>query len=110
MTADDSVPEEEDGIAQATAWLEKLTGDPMADAVAGTVVITAVTEPAGHRRYQECTVEVHARAEGVSPRTVSYTGVFPLSQWPVVGLTLPARLSPTHADALEVAWDRLPRT
>jgi hypothetical protein len=93
-----------DGAARA---FERMTGSPLADAVPGRVRIVSLTEPAPRGAYQTCRLEVLAEAPGVPPRIVTLEAVFPRKHWPTVGTVLPARVSPTHADAVEVDWDRL---
>ncbi|MEN2738601.1 hypothetical protein ABCS02_12485 [Microbacterium sp. X-17] len=95
-----------DGVAQQ---FERVTGNPLADAVRGTVRIVALSEPEGRGSYRPSRVELLAQADGVPPRVVIVEAVFPRKHWPKAGTVLPARISPTHADAVEVDWDALPR-
>lgn len=98
--------DEWDEMAQ---WIERATRDPMADAVRGRVTVVMVSEPEGRARYQECRLELRAEAPGVTARTVTTSAVFPRNRWPKPGDVLVARVSPSHEDAIEVAWDTLPR-
>jgi hypothetical protein len=99
----------EDWTEDAARQLERITGDPLADAVAGRVRVVSRSEPGGRGRYQPCTIELLAEAEGVPPRTVTTEVVFDRRHWPPVGAVLPARVSRTHPDAVEVNWDALAR-
>lgn len=101
--------DESSEIEQATAWLEKITGDPMADAVAGRVRVCAASSPVGRARYQECDLELVAEAPGIPPTIVHQRLVFPRGVWPRAGDVLPARISRSRPDVLEAAWDRLSR-
>lgn len=94
-------------IEQATAWLEKITRDPMADAVAGRARIVAAPEPVGRARYQECDVELAVDAPGIPVTTVRMAVVFPRRIWPRVGDVLPARISASDPGMVEVDWERL---
>ena len=99
---------EQSEIEQATVWLEKLTGDPMADAVRGRVTIVAVSQPAPRPRYQECRVEMIAEAPGIPSTPVVQEVVFSTKRWPRAGVVLPARVSAADPRACEVVWDALP--
>lgn len=96
-------------VDEAAAALDRITRDPLADAVAGTVEIVALTAPAGHGRYRECAVELRAQGPGIASRTISSAVVFDTRRLPPVGTVLPARISPSHSEAVEVEWDALPR-
>jgi hypothetical protein len=98
-----------DWTDDAAHQLEALTGDPLADAVRGIVRITAASAPEGRRRYQECRLEMQAEAPEIEPRTVRTVAVFDTRSWPAAGAVLPARISRSHADAVEVDWDALAR-
>lgn len=93
---------------EAARQLEALTGDPRADAVTGTVLLAVVSEPTGRGRYQEATLELVAEASGIEPRVVHTTAVFDTRAWPTAGLVLPARISASRVDAIDVDWDALP--
>lgn len=95
-------------LDEATAWLEKITHDPMADAVRGTATTVAVSAPTGRGRHQSCRVTLRVEAAGIAPHEVEDELVFPVKRWPIVGLVLPARVSPTDPRALEVDWEQLP--
>lgn len=101
--------EGESPLAQATQWLERITGDPLADAVRGRVRVVAVSAPEGRRRYQECTVELAVTADGAPAHTLTQVVVLPRSTWPKVGDVLVAAVSPSRPDALEVDWSPLAR-
>lgn len=101
--------EGESPLAQAAQWLERITGDPLADAVRGRVRVIAVSAPTGRRRYQECTVELTVTAGGAPPHTLTQVVVLPRSAWPKVGDVLVAAVSPSRPDALEVDWSPLAR-
>lgn len=87
--------------------LEKLTGDPLADAVNGTVMIVSVSEPVGRARYQACSLEVLAEAPGIEPVRVATEVVTSRRHWPRVGQTLPARISVTQPQNVDIDWDAL---
>ncbi|GAA3629485.1 hypothetical protein GCM10022200_10180 [Microbacterium awajiense] len=87
--------------------LEKLTGDPMAESVAGTVTVLSASEPAPRGRFQECALELLAEAPGVDERIVQTAVVTRPQSWPQVGQVLPARVSVSHPGAIDVDWDAL---
>ncbi|MET0298083.1 MAG: hypothetical protein ABW024_11820 [Microbacterium sp.] len=89
--------------------LEVVTGDPMADAVRGTVTIVEASAPEGRRRYQECRVVLLAEAPGVASRNLTTAVVVDQRAWPRVGAVLPAQISRTHPDAFEADWSALAR-
>lgn len=91
-----------------SAWLERVTGDPLAGAVRGAVEVLTASEPARRGRYQECRLEVRVTAPGREPMTVSMDAVFPRGRWPRPGMVLPARVSPADPPVVEVDWDTLP--
>lgn len=101
--------EGESPLVQAAQWLERITGDPLADAVRGRVRVVAVSAPTGRRRYQECTVELAVTASGAPPHAITQVVVLPRSAWPKVGDVLVAAVSPSRPDALEVDWSPLAR-
>lgn len=100
------VPEASE-IEQATAWLEKITRDPMADAVAGRARVVSAPEPVGRARYQECDVELVVDGPGIPATTVRMAVVFPRRIWPSVGDVLPARISASDPGTVEVNWEPL---
>lgn len=94
----------EDWVDDAAAALEKLSGSPLADTVAGAVRITAVAVPPGKRRYEETDVDVVAGAPGIPPFALTLRVVLDRKRLPEAGKILPARVAPGFAD---VDWDRL---
>lgn len=98
-----------DWTDEAAHQLEALTGDPMADAVRGTVRITAASAPEGRSRYQECRVDLLAEAPGLEARTVSTVVVVDRRAWPTIDQVLPARISRSRAEAVDVDWNALAR-
>lgn len=98
--------ESEDEMA---AQLEKLLGSPMADAVPGRVRIVSASEPTGRGRYQACQLEVIAEADGVPPTTVHTEVVTTRKYWPKVGAVLPARVSRSKPENVDINWDALAR-
>lgn len=96
-----------DGKDEIVRQLEILTGDPMADAATGTVRLASVSAPGGRGRYQEADLELVAEASGIEPHVVRTSAVFDTRAWPAEGLVLPARISRTRSDAVEVDWDAL---
>lgn len=92
-----------------TGALERLTGDPMAGAVPGTVTVLSASEPTGRARYQECTVELSAEAPGIGPAVVRTGVVTTRRHWPTVGAVLPARVSVSTPTVVDVDWDALAR-
>lgn len=113
MSADDTNPaapeEDQSELDRAAAWLEKLTRDPMADAVRGRVRVVSASEPAARGRYQECTLELIVEGEGLAPTPVTQQLVFPRKVWPRVGDVVPARVSFSHPQVFEANWDLLTR-
>lgn len=96
-------------IENFAAQLEKLTGDPLADAVAGHVTITSVSEPRGRARYQACTVEVEVAPVDGAPVRATTEVVTTRQNWPRVGQVLPARISASQPDRMDIDWDALAR-
>ncbi|MBU4464546.1 MAG: hypothetical protein KKH75_01740 [Actinobacteria bacterium] len=96
-------------VDDASSWFEKATGDPMAGAVIGTALITAVSDPVGRARYQECRLEVVIEAPGVDRITVQTGAVVRRDHWPRIGMTLPARVPPAHPENVDITWDALPK-
>ncbi|GAA1911966.1 hypothetical protein GCM10009775_00680 [Microbacterium aoyamense] len=100
---------EEPWIQDAAEALDRITRDPMADAVPGRVTILSVAAPDGRGRYRECSIELRAEASGVDARTIGMAVVFDTRALPPAGTVLPARISRSHPDAVEVDWDALAR-
>lgn len=98
-----------DEIENFAAQLEKLTGDPLRDAVPAQVLIVSVSEPVGRARYQACTLEVLAEAPGIEPVRVSTEVVTSRGHWPQVGAVLPARISASQPRRMDIDWDALAR-
>jgi hypothetical protein len=96
-------------LDDATHVLERLTRDPMADAVPGLVRVVSASEPASRGRYQECRLELIAEAPGIPHTTVATSVVTRPQTWPRVGMRLPARISVSRPTAVEVDWDALAR-
>ncbi len=107
-SAVDPAEPEQSELAQATEWLEKITRDPLADAVRGRVRIVAVTAPDGRGRYQECVVDMIAEGPGIAATPVQQHVVFARTRRPTPGLVLPARISVSAPANLEVVWEALP--
>ena len=93
-------------LEDATRWLEKLTGDPLADAQPVRVRIVRVSDPARRGRYQECRVGLVVEGSDAAPVEVQV--VLPVRRWPRIGLVLPARASRSRPEVIEVDWERLP--
>ncbi|WP_448231102.1 hypothetical protein [Microbacterium lacticum] len=98
---------DESEFAQAAAWLQRLSGDPLADAVPGRIRVDAVSDAAPRPRYQECRLEATVEAPGVPPAPVVLEVVIDNRFWPRVGQVLPARVPPADPAALEVEWEAL---
>ncbi|MFT4051894.1 MAG: hypothetical protein QM677_06545 [Microbacterium sp.] len=99
-------PEEESELEQTTRWLQRLTGDPMADAVPGRLTVLSASEPAGRGRYQECRLELRAEAEGIRADIV-FRGVFDRRRWPRPGIVAPARIARSDPREFEANWSVL---
>ena len=102
------VPDESE-FAQAVAWLQRLSGDPLAEAVPGRIRIDAVSDAAPRPLHQECRIEATVEAPGVPPAPVVLEVVIDRRFWPRVGHVLPARVPPADPTALEVEWEALRR-
>ncbi|WP_137845192.1 hypothetical protein [Microbacterium sp. 2FI] len=89
--------------------LERLTGDPLADAVRGHVRVVSASEPTGRARYQACNLDVVVEAAEIPPVTVSTEVVTTRKHWPRVGMILPARISVSDPTHMDVDWDALAR-
>ncbi|WP_292836409.1 hypothetical protein [Microbacterium sp.] len=100
---------EESEIEQATAWLEKLTRDPMADAVLGMARIVAIDDISGRGRYREYRIDLSAEGPGIPPTAVEQRLVFDSRTPPRPGTRLPARVSVSDPQVVEVVWDAQPR-
>lgn len=117
MTRDETTPpgdedpdaEEGSELDRVASWLEKVTRDPLADAVRGRVRVVSASEPAARGRYQECDLELVAEADGIPPTVVRQQLVFPRKVWPRAGDVVPARISRSRPDVFEADWDRLTR-
>ncbi len=96
-------------LDDAARWLEAVTHDPMAGAVRGTVTTVSVSEPEGRARHQTCRVTLRVAAPGIETHDVDTEFVFPVKRWPTTGLVLPALVSPSDPNVLEVDWENLPR-
>lgn len=96
-------------IDDITHQLEKLVGDPMADAVSGHVTVVAASEPEGRARYQECALELLVSAPEIDDVTVRTAVVTTRHHWPAVGAILPARVSASSPTNIDVDWDALAR-
>lgn len=94
-------------LAKAAAWLEKITRDPLADAVPGRATVVAASAPAPRGRYQECTLDLTVDADGIPPTAVRQALVFPVKRWPRAGDTVPARISRSRPEVFDADWDRL---
>jgi hypothetical protein len=98
-----------DEIENMTRQLERLLGDPIADAVAGTVMIVSVSEPTRRWGYQACQIEIVPDAPGIEPVRVATEVVTTRKHWPKVGGILPARISTTRPERMDINWDALAR-
>lgn len=98
-----------DGADEVANALERLTADPLTDAVRGTVRVLDASEPEGRARYQECRLELLAEAPGVPPTRVETAVVTSRRYWPRVGAVLPARVSVSDPSVVDVDWDALAR-
>lgn len=112
MVADAATPvpdePEESEIEQATAWLEKLTRDPMADAVRGAATLVAVHDPSGRGRYREYRIDLTVDGPGIPPTEVTQMLVFDSRMPPQPGTRWPARVSVSNPHSVEVSWDARP--
>ncbi len=91
------------------AWLDSAFGDPMADAVAGTVLIVSASAASGRSPYQRCDLDLVVEAPGVPIGTVRTQVVVSRKHWPRPGMTLPARVSTSHPERFDVDWEALAR-
>jgi hypothetical protein len=98
-----------DEIENMARQLERMIGDPIADAVPGTVLILSVSEPTRRWGYQACQIEIVPDAPGVEPVRVATEVVTTRKNWPKVGGILPARISTTRPERMEINWDALAR-
>lgn len=98
-----------DWTDDAAREIERLLGDPIADATRGVVRIVKASAPHGRGTYQECRLVVVTQAEGIEQTTVRTSVVTSLRHWPQVGATLPALISRTHPQRMEIDWDALAR-
>lgn len=96
-------------VDEAAEMLEKITRDPLADAVRGTVRVVSASERVGRARYQACELEVITTTEGIPETRVHTEVVTSAKYWPRVGSTLPALISPSDPTHIEVDWDALAR-
>lgn len=101
--------EDVDGADDIARALQRLTADPLADAVSGAVIVVSVSEPAPKGRYQECRLELVTEAPGVAPATVTTSVVTRPKHWPRPGMRLPAQISASRPSIVDVDWDALAR-
>lgn len=94
-------------VEQAAAWLERLTRDPLVDAVPARLTVVRASDPAPRGRYQECELELEVTLPGRSTVRVTHAAVFPRSLWPRAGDVVPARVSVSHPEVFEAQWERL---
>lgn len=95
---------EEEWIGEAAEALEKLTRDPLADAVPGTAEILTVSGPSGLRRYQEATITLRLRVPDREPAVVTARVVFDRRAWPEVGAVLRAAVPPDSPTTFRIDW------
>ncbi|MEV8359502.1 hypothetical protein [Microbacterium sp. NPDC076895] len=100
---------EEPWVEEAAHMLEKYTGDPLADAVRGTVRVVSASDREGRARYQACQLEVVTTTAGIPETRISTEVVTSAKYWPRVGSTLPALISPSDPTHIEINWDALAR-
>lgn len=103
-------PAVEGEFAQAVRWLQRATGDPMADAAPGRLTVTKASDPAGRSRYQQCRLELLVafagdEASGAAPVVVAHEAVFPRKHWPEVGQVVPAMIARSDPRVFEAAWE-----
>jgi hypothetical protein len=94
-------------LAQVTAWIQRLTRDPMADAVPGRVRVASASAPPPRGRYGQCRLELVVEVRGLPATTVTHTAVFPRRHWPEAGLVVPANVSRSNPEVFEADWSRL---
>lgn len=98
-----------DDLDRGAEWLDRLFGDPMQDAVPAVAHVVAVSEATGRRRYQTCRLELVIEAVGVETIMMHTEAVVSRDHWPREGMTLPAQVSRSRPDLVEVDWDALGR-
>ncbi len=98
-----------DEIENMARQLERLMGDPIADSVNGTVMIVSVSEPKRRWGYQACQIEIVPDAPGIEPVRIATEVVTTRKNWPKVGGILPARISTTRPERMEINWNALAR-
>lgn len=96
---------EEEWIGDTARQIERLLGDPMGQAVRGTVTVLSASPRTARPNYQECIVEVRAEAPGMDPTIVRTTGVFGRAHWPVAGTVFRADIPPQKPSVLDVDWE-----
>ena len=62
---------EEPWVEEAAHMIEKYTGDPLADAVRGTVRVVSASDREGRARYQACQLEVVTTTAGIPETHIS---------------------------------------
>ncbi|KAA9107775.1 hypothetical protein [Microbacterium rhizomatis] len=96
-----------DEAEQMAHQLERLVGDPIADAVQGFVRVVSVSEPVGRFGYLSCTIRLATEADGI-PETFIDTEIATRRKWwPKVGQRLPARIARSQPDRVDINWDAL---
>lgn len=96
-------------VDDAAEMLEKITRDPLADAVRGAVRVVSASERVGRARYQACELEVVTTTGGIPETRISTEVVTTAKYWPRVGSTLPALISRSDPSRIEIDWDALAR-
>ena len=94
----------EEGAAEA---LERLTGSPMADAIAGTIRIVSLSPPKGWLRYQACEMDLILEGPGLDREPLTTEVILDRRHWPTVGMVLRARISQRQPRMIDVNWDAL---
>jgi len=107
--ADGRTVDDVDGADEIARALERMTADPMADAVPGAVLVVSVSDPAPRGRYQECRLELIAEGPGIPPTPLTTSVVTRPRHWPRPGMRLPARVSASRPTAVDVDWEALAR-
>lgn len=98
-----------DWTDEAARAMERLTGDPLGDAVPGVAEIVAISEPTRRRRYQVAQIRLLVEAPGMEPTFVDTEVVLDRRVWPAPGVRLPAQVPIRVPDRTQVVWDALAR-
>jgi hypothetical protein len=79
----------------------------MADPVAGSLLVTAITMPDHNAIFQMTRLTGVISAEGIEPFAIQHNGIVRVSQWPQPGTTLPVIVDRADPARFAIEWDKV---